>query len=127
MENNKNFIDLNLYFDSESIENNLITNPLHLFFQEIELAIKIGPGQIWGVKNNIDLNKYLFNQYITINQIKSEITNFIDINCEQAKHHQHDIEVQILNVDNKDLIYIVVSVYSENENKEFIQKFLLGT
>ena len=36
-------------------ENNLITNPLHLFFQEIEIAIKIGPGQSWGVKNNIDL------------------------------------------------------------------------
>lgn len=113
-------IDLNLYSDE------IISNPLHLFFQEIELAVKIGTGEIWGVKYAIDLNSYLFNQYISVNQIKNEISTFIAMNCEQAKNHQYDLEVKILNVENKDLIYIEITIYSETENKEFIQKFLLG-
>jgi hypothetical protein len=119
------FIDINLY-DSTDVNSNIITNDLHLFFQEIELAIKIAPGQIWGIKYSIDLNKYLFNQYVTLNQIKSEISNFIGENCEHAKIFQYDINVQILKVENKDLIYIELTIYSEEENKEFIQKFLLG-
>ena len=113
-------IDINLY--SEEI----ITNPLHLFFQEIELSIKIGPGEIWGVQYAIDLKKYLFNQYITLNQIRNELQTFIANNCEQAKNFPFNISAQIVTIENKDLIYISVSVYSEDENKDFVQNFMLG-
>lgn len=118
------FIDLNLY--GTSTEDNIITNPLHLFFQEIELSVKIGPGQLWGVRDSIELSKYLFNQYITASRIKTEITTYIAMYCPNAQNFQYEIDVKILNIENKDLIYIVVKVYSENENQEFIQKFLLG-
>ena len=120
------FIDLNLY-ESNNINENIITNPLHLFFQEVELAVKIAPNQIWGIKYAIDLNKYLFNQYITINQIKNELSSFIGNECNQAKNHEYIINVEVLNVDSKDLIYIEIIIYSnDGENTEFIQKFLLG-
>lgn len=117
--------DINLY-DSDDINFNVIISPLHLFFQEIELAVKIAPGEIWGAQYAIDLNKYLFNQYVTLNQIKSEISTFIGKNCSQSQNFQYDINVQILNVENKDLIYIQVTIYNEEENEDFIQKFLLG-
>ena len=68
------YVDLNLY-ESSNINENIINSPLHLFFQEIELAIKIAPEEIWGVIKGIDLTKYLFNQYISLNQIKAEITH----------------------------------------------------
>ena len=121
------FVDLNLYSNSEDITANIIVAPLHLFFQEIELAVTIAPNELWGFKDNIELDKYLFNQYITINQIKNEITRFISDNCEHASLFQHTIEVQLLNVEGKDLIYIVISIYSEEEDKSFVQKFVLGT
>lgn len=119
------YTDLNLY-ESNNINENIINSPLHLFFSEIELAIKISPEEIWGVKNGIDLTKYLFNQYISLNQIKSEISTFIGNECSQSKKHQYEINVEIINIENKDLIYIEAKVYSNEESKEFIQKFLLG-
>lgn len=119
------YFDINLH-ESIDINNNVITNPIHLFLQEIELAVKIGPNSIWGTKLSIDLNRYLFNQYITLNQIKNEITFFIDKECEQAKNYKYDIDVQIINFESKDLIYIEVTIYNLSNEKEFVQKFLLG-
>lgn len=121
------YIDLNLHAgESEQIMDNLITNPLHLFFQEIELAVKVNSGEIWGISNSINLRKYLFNKYITINQIKEEVSTFISRNCQHASEFVHTCDVEFLKIDNKDLIYILVKVYDTEHNKEFIQKFLVG-
>lgn len=118
-------MDINLY-ESDNINNNIIEEPLHLFFQEIELAIKIGPGEIWGIKYAVDLQQYLFNQYVNANQIKNELTTFINQECSQALNFNYNINVEFLNIDNKELIYIETIIYSKDD-KEFIQKFLLGT
>lgn len=123
MEND--IFDINLY-NSDDINLNVIISPLHLFFQEIELAVKIAPGEIWGTQYAIDLNKYLFNQYVTLNQIKNEVSTFIGKNCSQSQFFQYDTDVQILNIENKDLIYIEITIYNTEEDKDFIQKFLLG-
>lgn len=122
--NEGQYIDLNLYGTDKS--DSMITNPLHLFFQEIELSVKVAPGELWGVRDNVDLNRYLFNQYITVDQIQREILNYISKHCIHAKFFQYDIEAKILNIENKDLIYIVIKIYDENEDKEFIQKFMIG-
>lgn len=115
------FLDINIFGDS----NDLITDPLELFFQEIALGVKIGPGEIWGIYESIDLSKYLFNQYITINQIKNEVQNFIGNNCAHAGMFQYVTDAKLLTIDGKELIYIVVKVYSE-DGSEFLQKFMLG-
>lgn len=65
------YLDINIFGDTDG--NPLVTEPLELFFQEIALGVKIVPGEIWGVYDSIDLQKYLFNQYVTINQIKNEV------------------------------------------------------
>lgn len=121
------YIDLNLHAgEPEQILDNLITNPLQLFFQEIELAVKINLDEIWGINSSINLKKYLFNRYITINQIKEEITTFISRNCQHASEFVHSCDVEFLKIDNKDLVYILVKVYDTENNSEFINKFLVG-
>ncbi len=120
--------DLNLYYtgDSDDYGNGIITDPLHLFFQEIELSIKCGPNEIWGCKYSIELSSYLFNQYITVSQIKNELVTFISQNCEHAQFFQWDIIVDILKIDNKEMIHITSNIYDSESDKKFVQKFLLG-
>lgn len=117
------YLDINIFGDTDG--NPLVTEPIEIFFQEIALGIKIAPGEIWGIYDSIDLQKYLFNQYVTINQIKNEVQNFIGANCGHAILFQYETEAKILTVDDKELIYIVVKVYTE-DGAEFLQKFVLG-
>lgn len=117
------FLDINIFGDTDS--NPLVTEPIEIFFQEIALGVKIAPGEIWGIYDSIDLQKYLFNQYVTINQIKNEIQNFIGNNCIHATLFQYETEAKILTIDDKELIYISVKVYTD-DGTEFINKFVLG-
>ena len=118
------YIDLNIY--GNGIENNIVTNPLQLFFQEIELGIKTMPGEIWGTVDAINLKKYLFSQFVTMNQIKNEISSFIAYNCAMASAFQYTVDAEIINIDGKDLIYIAVRVPKGDNSGDFVQKFLLG-
>ena len=121
------YVDFNLYYDGTTSDiDGIITNPLHLFFQEIEIAVKVA-GDIYMCKYYIDINAYLFNKYISVNRIKQDINVFIGNNCEHAQYFQYDTEVEVLNVENKDLIYIKLTVHDPDANREFIQKFLLGS
>ncbi len=121
---------IDIYLHGNSITDSVLTEPLELFFQELELAIQIGPGEIWGVAQSINLKRYLFNQYVTLSQIKNEIKNYIVNNCEHATYFDYSIEAENLKIDNKDLIYIVINVSAIDQNNQpqtFKQKFLLGT
>lgn len=119
------FLDISLDYDDSNSLNNIIQDSLALFIQEIELAIKIGPEEIWGQQYSIDLKKYVFNQYITLNQIKNEIDTFINMNCEHAGEFQHDLTVQLINIEGKDLLYIVMNIYL-TDGQKVTQKFLLN-
>lgn len=116
-----NFLDINIFNPDTPI----INSGLELFFQEIAIAVKVGPGEIWGVYDSIDISKYVFNKYVTINQIRNEIETFIGNNCSQSVNFVYNVDAQLLNVEDKELIYIEVKVYSD-DNAEFINKFLLG-
>lgn len=116
-------MDINIFGDIDATP--VITDPLELFFQEIALGVKIGPGEIWGIYDSIDLQKYLFNQYTTINKIKNEVQSFIADNCPHASLFQFETDAKLLTVDGKELIYIVVKVYTD-DGAEFLNKFMLG-
>lgn len=118
-------MDINLYQSEDDINQNVITNPLHLFVQEIELAVKI-VGGIFGAKYYIDLERFVFNQRINATTIKNEIDTFISENCEGAKKFPYQTTVEILKVENKDLIYISVSIYDRENDKDFVQKFTVS-
>lgn len=124
--NSEYYVDINLYDDSTPI----ITDPLHLFLQEIEIGMKIMPGQIWGITDSINMKKYVFNKYVTMNQIKNEISSFIETNCIHASMFNYVVGIQVIIVENKELIYITVTINVEDETskeiKQVLQKFVLG-
>lgn len=120
------YIDINLHGDS--IESNILTNPIELFFQEIEVSIKTGVNEIWGIKDSIKLSKFLFNKYVSLAQIKNEIKSYLNNNCQHSNDFQYTVNASIINSNNKDLIYIVVELTDVYEiGDSFKQKFLLGS
>jgi hypothetical protein len=122
------YIDLSLH--GSSVEDSILNDDLELFFQEIELSVQIAPNEIWGISEAINLSRYVFNQYVTITQIKNEISNYISNNCQHANYFNYNISVETLkNSDNKDLIYIVFNVDANDQNgnaQQYLQKFLIG-
>lgn len=128
MDGKVDYWDLNLNFSDNS--DNLITDGLALFFQEIEIAMLTGPNEIWSIRDSIKLSRYLFNRYVTITQIKNEITTYIVKHCQQSENYQYNISVETINIDGKDLIYVVMTVTVDNEHgqaQDVVQKFLLGS
>jgi len=125
----ESFIDLNLHGDSK--ENNILIDSLELFFQEIELSVKLAPNDIWGIYEAINLQRYVFNKFVSITQIKNEINTYIKRNCQHANDFNYNVTAETIKGDNgKDLIYIVVSVLAQDHNgvdQNFLQKFLLGS
>ncbi len=120
-----NFIDINL--SGSNIHDSILTEPLELFFQEIEVAVKILPNEIWGVKDALNLSKYLFNKYTTLSQVKNDISYFINKHCSQAQYFNYEISVMNLKnpKDNSDLLYIMFTITLSDNNK-IQQKFLIG-
>jgi hypothetical protein len=72
---------IDLYLHGTNINDSILTEELELFFQEIEIALQTGPNEIWGIGEAINLNRYLFNRYVTITQIKNEISTYVSNNC----------------------------------------------
>lgn len=117
-------LDINLYYDDKNPDNNIIENPLHLFTQEIELALKVAPNELAGFRYNMDLEKYVFNQYLSLKDIQEEIASFISNYCSQAKNFQYEITAELMELDNEKFLYILAKV---KQGSEYItQKFLLA-
>ncbi|MCK9415449.1 hypothetical protein M0Q97_02175 [Candidatus Dojkabacteria bacterium] len=122
------YLDIN--FLGEDKNDNIITDPLELFMQEIFLAMQTAPFSIWGVTESINISRYVFNKYVTITQIRNEILTFIGKNCAHAKMFNYSLTVDIINSDGKDLVYITMKVIAptlDKSEQEYIQKFLLGS
>lgn len=121
-------MDINLYFDPNNPENNIISNPTHIFLQEIELAIKTAPGELWGFRYNLDITKYVFNQYITLNQVEEEISTFIMRFCSSASLFPFTVIAELLNIEGKNILYIKATITNieSSDNEQITQKFILG-
>lgn len=121
-------MDLNLYFDPLNPENNIIINPVHLFLQEIELAIKTAPGELWGFRYNLDISKYVFNQYVTLTTVEEEISSFIMKFCEHATLFPFMILAEFINIEGTNILYIKATITNidSSENEQITQKFILG-
>lgn len=120
------YLDLNLYEDDVPI----ITNPAHLFLQEIELSVKIGASQIWGVADYINLQRYLFSQYVTINRIQSDIRSYITKYCTHATQFDWDLSVEFFKDPDsqKEMLVVTLSVHDILENGEvqdYVSKFAI--
>ena len=121
-------MDINLYFDPINPENNVITNPVHLFFQEIELAIKTAPNELWGFRYSLDITKYVYNQYITLNQVEEEISGFIVKFCDHSSLFPFTVIAEFVNIEGTNILYIKATITNINssDNEQLTQKFILG-
>ena len=123
------YIDISLH--GNDIHTNVLTSELELFMQEIELSIKILPNEVWGMQNHLDLKRYIFNQYVTITQIRNDITNFINKNCYHASLFTYKISVETIKNPNggSDLVYIAFTITvpdGSGISQDYLAKFLIG-
>lgn len=123
------FVDL--YLHGSNIEDSILTNPIELFFQEIELSMKILPNEVWGISKAINVKRYVFNPHISITQIRNEILNFIAVNCEHAKYFNYTLSVDQIKSDSfRDMVYCLFEIQSidvDGNQQPYRQKFLLGS
>ncbi len=119
-------MDINLYFDNDNADNNVISNEFHLFLQEIEIAIKTSAEEMWGYRYSIDLKKYVFNQYVTLEQVENDISSFIGNFCNYAHMFQYDIKAELVEVENQIIMFIKASITDPENNQKLTHKFLLG-
>jgi hypothetical protein len=127
------FIDINLHSLSEN--DKIIFNPIELFFQEVEIAIKTFPGEIWGCTHYVDINRYVFNKYISLTQIKNELSYYITKNCSSASKNNWNISVSFYDASKAgkekneisgDLVYILLEVNHAESKTKWVNKYLLG-
>ena len=118
---------MNEYIDIDLTGNDVITDGKALFIQEIALALRIAPGEIWGVYESIDLAKYLFNQYITIMQIRNEIASFISKHCFHSQFYEYTVESKLAkdSTTGKEFIYITCTIF-DIDGEGYVNKFILS-
>ena len=124
-----NYIDLSLHNDSIQTRNdNIIDNTVELFMQELELAVKMLPSDVWGIKDFLNINRYVFSQYITLTQVINDISNYVQNNCAHAAEHQWQVNAEFVEVENRDFLHILFTIYLNGEKQEeYKVKFLFGT
>lgn len=117
-------LDFNLYYSTNPNENEI--TGLHLFMQEIELMVKLNE-KVWGNSFYVDLEKYVYNKYISLEHIRQEIVGFVARNCSQSAFFTYKIEVQLMQLDeSKDMLYISFTIFDDVSDRSFVQKFSIG-
>lgn len=125
-------IDLFLHHDVETDAKQfaILEDNFNLFMQEIEISLKLIPNDCWGLYDVIDLNRYVFNQLITLNEVKLEIESYIKYNCWHAKYFHYTVTPYFEEVENKELLRIEFRIQdvstTENEERIRYMNFLLG-
>jgi hypothetical protein len=123
IEGSTEILDFNLYFSDKQNENEI--TGLQLFMQEIELLMKIKEN-IWGNTFFIDLEKYVFNKYISTEHIRQEIVSAVSKNCTQSNIFSYTIEIKMIKLDeSKDMLYICFNLFDTDSDRTFMQKFTI--
>lgn len=97
-------------------EYNMLTNPLELFMQELEIAIKMKPTDVYAKPSSVDLMTYVFNRYITKQRVISDITTYVIENCEHANYFDWKVDVDAMVISGHRILHIVFTIYKNGEN-----------
>ena len=110
------------------IEDTVTDSQLFLFLQEVELAVKMEPGDVWGIYDSIDVSKYVFNQYITLNQVRTEIETYIANHCAHAEMFQWEVEPELIELEQNSIpvLHIIFTVEGGEEYGSVTSRFLVG-
>ena len=85
---------------------------------------------VWGIKDFLNINRYVFNQYITLTQVINDVTDYVTYNCQHASDFQWSVNAEFVEVENKDFLHVVFNIHLTDENNEsgvYKVKFLVGT
>lgn len=124
IEGDTEIFDFNLYYSENQNENEI--RGLQLFMQEIELLVKMNSG-IWGNTYYMDLEKFVFNKYISPEHIRQDIVSAVSKHCSQSLVYSFKVEIQLLQLeDNKDMLYISFTVFDTDSDRSFLQKFTIA-
>ena len=118
------YVDLNISYKDDN--KSMLTSKIELFLQEIHLAVMIAPMEIWGVRDSIDLNKYLFSKYITDTFIATEITRFLQKHCIHANDFQWTIATEIASDNDGDEMVLIDAEIFDVDGEKILKSFVLG-
>lgn len=123
-------VDLFLHAKEGDINNSFLEDEFTLFLQEIEICLKTLPYDLWGIRDSIDLNRYVFNHYVTEIEIKTNIENHIIENCYHNKFFNFNVTPYFEEYEQRTMLRIEFKIapVDTKENEERIQyiNFILG-
>lgn len=121
-------MDINLHYTIDGDVPVVLIRPVDLFFQEVELAIKIFEYSIWNRPKGLDIRKYVFNKYVSVYMMETEIKNFITQECDNASNFDWDLSVYILNVEETKASseVIVIEMKIDFNGETITNKFLIN-
>lgn len=124
---NIEYIDLALHGSSRF--DCILENSIELFMQELEIAVKMLPSDVWGIKDFLNINRYVFSQYVTLSQVINDITDYVTYNCQHASEHQWFVNAEFVTVENRDFLHIIFNIQdaSDEISEDYKVKFLFGT
>ncbi len=118
------YLDLSLHDDSILSKNdNILSTDVELFFQEIELAIKMEPTDVYAHYNTFSLQNYVFSRQISETDIIAEITEHIKNNCYHSYLFTWNVNVII----EQKIMVIEFNVYGAKPSEKWKKTFLLQT
>lgn len=116
-------MDINLnYGEPNNTKPLILTDPVDLFFQEVELAIKVFRTEVWNRPDGIDIQQYVLNKFVSTYQMKIEISTFIERECANAGNFVWELNVYI---SEQNIIVINLQINLENDiatNQFFIRQ-----
>lgn len=116
------YLDLNLHEDTIlTKDDNILSSEIELFFQEIEIAIKMETTDVYGHYNTFCLQDYVFKQFVTESDIYRALSEHIKNNCYHAYLFDWNIEVYLQN----QILIIKFYVNGAKPSEKFMKTFLI--
>lgn len=121
------YLDLNLHESTIlSKDDNILSLDIELFLQEVELAIKMEPTDVYGHYGTFSLYNYVFSQFVTEGEIIDAITEHIKDNCFHSYLFNWEVEVEFVTTAQRNSILLIkMYVNGDKPSDRFMKTFLI--
>ena len=121
------YLDLNLHESTIlSKDDNVLTSDIELFLQEVELAIKMEPTDVYGHYNTFCLQNYVFSQFVTEGDVIQAITEHIKNNCFHSYLFNWNVDAKFESTSQRNSILVIKFYISGSKPSEkFMKTFLV--
>lgn len=121
------YLDLNLHESTIlSKDDNILTSDIELFLQEVELAIKMEPTDVYGHYNTFSLQNYVFSQFVTEGEVIQKITEHIQNNCYHSYLFNCNVDVKFESTSQRNSMLIIkFYINGAKPSEKFTKTFLI--